>query len=174
MLRYPVDLTVSHYFYMLKNRDLMEAGYRAGGVPFPESLQEYVDLPWHHNYQLVYLSAKYELTQHELPNSKDLADVKDVLLRLGTHIGLMERYSDSLHVFEKVTGRQISGGRIDIRNRNQNRLPMDAVPDSIKEQIRRQSSLDIELYEFARELLERELQEFGPAKTAQFSMGLPA
>ena len=174
MLRHPVDLTVSHYFYLLKNRDLMEPGYRAGGVPFPETLQQYVDFPWHHNYQLVYLSAKYELTPHELPVSKDLEDIKGALRRLRTHFGVMERYSDSLHVFERVTGRRISDGKVEIRNRNASRRPMDGVPDSIREQIRRQSSLDMELYEFARELLEQDIQEFGSAKTEYFNVALPA
>jgi hypothetical protein len=161
MFRDPVDQAISQYFYMVEKRDFIEPAYRANGVPFPESLEQYAESPWHFNNQLAFLIGKYQLASKEPLRPQDLAEGKDVLLRLQVHAGLMERYADALHVFETVTSRQIPGRRIENRNQNPRRLPLGAIPAAIKEQIRRQSSLDIELYEFARTLFEKDIAECG-------------
>lgn len=95
--------------------------------------------------------------------------VKEVLLRLKVHVGLMERYSDALHVFEAVTGRQIPGRTIVNRNQNPNRPSLDSISHDLKARIRRQSLLDSDLYAFAQELFETEVARLGAAPVYTFS-----
>lgn len=169
MFRDPVDQAISLYFHMVEKRSFIEPTYQANGLSFPESIEQYAESPWHFNNQLAFLIGKHQLASNEPLDAKDLAEGKDVLLRLHIHAGLMERYPDALCVFETVTGRQIPGRKIANLNRNPNRPSLDAIPYAVKEQIRRRSFLDIELYEFAKDLFEKDVAECGLAKVYSFS-----
>lgn len=172
MVREPVDQVVSLYFHLVRKRAYVEPAYKANNVAFPESLEEFIDSPWHFNNQLAFLAGNYQLATKSKLTQEDLAGVKEFFVRLPVHVGLTERYSESLHVFETVTGHRIPG-EIEIRNRNVNRPLVEDIPVSLKRRIRDRSVLDIELYEFARELLAGEIARCGPAPRYSFSSVRP-
>jgi hypothetical protein len=161
MLREPVDQIVSLYFHMVRKRGYVEAAYNANRLPFPESLEEFIACPWHFNNQLAFLIGNYRFTTKSELGQKDLAEAKDVLLRLRAHVGLMERYSESLHIFEKVTDQRVDGRTVKIRNQNPDRPRLEYLAADIKQKIADQSRLDIELYEFAQALFKQDLAQYG-------------
>ena len=167
MLREPVDQAVSLYYYILRMRHSAEPFYEAAGAPFPGSWEQYLAWPNHFNNQLAFLAGKLHRTA--ALTGDDLARAKDRLLDLKAHVGLTERYADSLHVFECVTGRCIPDRKVQIQNRTLNRPSLDAIPRTVIDRIREQSALDMELYEFGRALFEEDIRRHGPAPDYSFS-----
>jgi hypothetical protein len=167
MLRDPVDQALSQYFHMMKLRDFLEPYQKAHGITFPENLDAYLDFQPHFNGQLSFLLGRYPLTQKDTLKHSDLAEAKNILVRLGVHVGLSERFADSLHIFETVTGRRLPAK---IRNRNENpdRPLLADIPDKVKERIREQSALDLELYQFGQELFLEDLRRCGPPRQYNF------
>jgi hypothetical protein len=163
MFREPVDQVISLYFHTVRKRAYVEAAYAANNIPFPASLEAFTECPWHLNNQLAFLTGNYRFATKTTLSREDVTAAKSILLRLRTHVGLMERYSDSLHIFETVTGRQIHGRRVETRNRNTDRPVLEDIPAHVKARIRERSALDMELYEFARELFAKDLAACGPA-----------
>jgi Sulfotransferase family len=168
MLREPVDQVVSQYFYMVEQRAIIEPAYKANGTRFPESIDEYLDHPAHLNNQLAFLAAKYQLKPGNDISRADLDNVKATLLQLGAHPGLTERFAESLHIFESVTGRRLASGQVLNQNANPNRLPLEAISPKVKDRIRELSALDIELYHFAQQMFENDLAKCGPAREYSF------
>jgi hypothetical protein len=169
MFREPVDQTISLYFHMVKKRAYVEPAYNANNIPFPESLEEFIDCPWHMNNQLAFLTGNYRMATKTELGREDLAEAKDILRRLQVHAGLTTRYSDSLHVFETVTGQRIPGRNVQIRNQNLDRPALEDIPRYIKEKIRDRSVLDFELYEFATGLFMDDFVRCGPPPLYEFS-----
>ena len=111
--------------------------------------------------QTAFLAGKSQLGQPV--DAADLAQAKQLLTDLRTHVGLTERFSDSVHIFEQVTGLRIPGGTIVNRNRAPAAAARTVVSESIKEKIHRQTAFDLELYDFGRKLFLAESARFGPA-----------
>jgi hypothetical protein len=152
----------------VQQRAIIEPAYKANGRPYPESIDEFLDDPAHVNNQLAFLAAKYQLKPGNDVGRDDLDSVKAMLIELDAHPGLTERFAESLHVFERVTGRRLASGQVLNQNANPNRLPLEAIPARVKDRIRELSALDIELYEFAGEMFENDLARCGPAREYSF------
>ena len=152
MLREPVDQAISLYYHLVRRRLLIEPVYVARGLHFPETIQEFVDDLFHFNVQTAFLADKHQFNNSTVATGVDLARAKDTLTRLKMHVGLTERFGDSMNVFENVTGRKIPGGVIHNENRNPDRPPVEAITQKLRDKIREQSGLDVELYEFGREM----------------------
>jgi hypothetical protein len=151
MFREPVEQIISLYYFMLKIRKDIEPLMKASGVVFPETIDEFLNYRENYNNQTAFLVGK---SQHggRFVGSDDLAEAQKIVRRLGIHVGLTERFDDSLRVFQKVTGCKLpSASGIIIENRNQMRPPMKAISSKVKDRIREESVLDLELYAFARE-----------------------
>lgn len=168
MLREPVDQVVSQFHHIHMQRGIIEPVFEANGVTFPETLEQYVENPANFNNQLAFLVGKYGTDSNDLVTRQDLDELKSIMTRLNFHVGLTERFSESVHVFEAVTGRFVAGGKVRNQNRNPGRVALQNVPESIKAQIRARSTFDLELYRFAGELLARDLAIYGPAKQYTF------
>lgn len=168
MFREPVDQIVSLYFHIARNRAFVSRSFTANGIPFPESLEEFVESPWQFNNQVAFLTGNYRFATKTDLGRGDLANAKDILLRLRVHAGLTERFAASVHIFETVTGRRIPGGTIENRNLNPIRPSLDDIPGHMKKRIEAASALDIQLYEFARELFAEDLARCGPTPTYSF------
>lgn len=161
MLREPVDQVVSLYYYLVRRRLFIEPVYVARGLHFPETFEEFVDDIFHFNIQTAFLADKHQLDNSTVATGVDLARAKATLTRLKMHVGLTERFGDSMNIFENVTGRLIPGGVIHNENRNPDRMPVEAVSPKLRDKIREQSAIDIELYEFGREMF---LEDFAQVK----------
>ena len=168
MFREPVDQVVSQYFYTERNRAFIEPTYKTNGIPFAENIEQYLDGPWHFNNQLAFLLAKYPLTAKTPLDRNDLEAAKEMLLRLRTHVGVTEQFADSLHIFERVTGRSVPGKKVLNQNKNPDRPPLEAISVTVRDAIRERSALEIELYEFGRELFLKDLAEYGSAPEYSF------
>jgi len=168
MFRDPVDQVVSQYFYMQKQRALIEPAYKANGIPFPETIEQYLDNPAHLDNQLAFLVGKYRLKPGNDLTRADLDEATEMLVRLNVHCGLTERFADSLHVFETVTGRRVPEGKILNQNQNPERPPLEAISPRTRDRIRELSALDIELYDFARDIFEKDIAQCGTARQYTF------
>ena len=168
MLREPVDQAISLYYFLLRRRMYVEPVYRARGLRFPESFEEYVDGVFHFNLQTAFLSNKHQVNEDSVVNGDDLTRAKALLTRLGMHVGLTERFADSMNVFESVTGRQIPGDVIHNENRNPDRLPVEAIPLRLRDKIHAQSGPDLELYEFGRQMFLEDLSRCNPTRHYTF------
>jgi hypothetical protein len=166
MFREPVAQTLSMFYFMGTIRSLLEPTFKASGVPFPDKLEEILDQPAYFNNQLAFLAGKSRWS--ESLTAQDLSDAKAMLLRVRAHIGLTERFADSLHVFEEVTGRQIPGRQVHNQNQNSFRVPLEAVSNKVRDHIREQSGLDNELYDFAKELFYEDLAHCSPVRSYSF------
>ncbi len=168
MLRDPVDQVISQFYYMQRQRALIEPAYQVNGIPFPETIEQYLQNPVHLNNQLAFLVGKYRLKPGNDVTREDLELVKEMMVRLNIHPGLTERFAESLHIFETITGRQVPDGQILNQNQNAERLPLQAIPAATKDLIRSMSALDDELYTFAREMFAKDLALCGPAREYTF------
>jgi hypothetical protein len=150
MVREPVEQILSLYYFMVKIRAEIEPVMRARGVAFPETIWEFLDYREHYNNQTAFLVGK---SQHggRFIGGADLAEAQRIMARLNMHVGLTERFTDSLAIFQAVTGRQLPRTGIVVENRNAERPPLQAIPARVRERIREESALDLELYDFARE-----------------------
>jgi len=167
MLRDPVDQAISQFSHNLRIRELVEPMYRAAGARFPECIEDLFADARHFNHQLRYLCDKlYETTS--TISLEDLATTKEWLVQSNVHVGLTERFGDSLHIFESITRQRIPRGIVELRNKSMNRPPPSALTPAIAARIRCESALDNELYAFGKKLFEAELARFGPAPKYDF------
>jgi hypothetical protein len=162
MFRDPVDFYLSSFYYLQSIREIAEPPMKLQGLPFPESLEELMQHPASFNEQLAFFVGKSQRTG-VCVDRDDLEKAKEMLVRLKMHVGLAERFAESMHLFEQLTGQAIPGRMIRTINRNPSRPSLAEVPDAIKERIRQGSALDGELYDFGRDLFLAELERCGPA-----------
>ena len=172
MLRDPVDRYLSNFFYMVSRREFTEAAMANHGYKFPESLEEMMSWPASFNFQIDFLLGKP--AKAGVPVTRDdLEAVKEMLLRLNVHVGLTERFAESTHIFESITGRRVPGNLIRNTNRNPNRPALESVPEATRKLIRERSALEQELYDFGKELFLADLARCGPAKQFLFEEEAP-
>lgn len=168
MFRDPVDQVISQYFYMHQKRDLIEPAYKMNGMAFPETIDQFLDNPAHLNNQLAFLVGKYRLKPGNDVTGADLDAAREMLVKLNVHPGLTERFAESLHVFETITGRRVPGGKILNQNQNPDRLPLEAISAKTKDRIRELSQLDIQLYSFARDIFMKDVAQCGQTRIYTF------
>ena len=158
---------MSQFYYLHRKRDLIEPAYKINGMAFPETMDQYLDNPVHLNNQLAFLVGKYRMKPGNDVTSEDLDSAKEMRIRLNVHPGLTERFSESVHIFETITGRRVPNGEILNLNRNPDRLPLQAISSRTKDRIRELSGLDNALYSFARDLFMRDVAQCG--RTRQYT-----
>src|SRR5262249_28338781 len=146
MFREPVDQCISQYFDLVRKREFVEPTYIRNDTRFPESLEEFIENPLHCNNQLAFMLGNYQLTTKRSPDQADLELAKEILLDLKVSIGLIERYAESLGVFGTVTGQKIPEGKVELRNQNPDRPPIESIDDRVRDVVRERSALDIQLY----------------------------
>ena len=163
MLRDPFDQFVSQYYYTMKMRAEIEPILNAQGRAFPESILGFANF----NNQLGFLAGKVSGPARVIDRD-DLERTKEMLIALRVHVGLTERFADSMNVFETVIGMKIAGGAIRIENENSGRPSVSPLSASLRENIRERSKLDFELYEFGRELFLEDIGRCPPTREYNF------
>jgi hypothetical protein len=175
LLRDPLDHVISQYYRLLRSRADVEAIFKTEGTPFPESLEDYVDSPRHCNRQLALLLGKRPVKSGDIVTRECLADAQNMLKLPSFHVGLTERFNDSLNLFETVIGRRSSRPHLLKIRENPNRPSVESIPAALRDRILEQNVLDVELHEFAKGLFERDFKQCGPTRNYQFlSPGTPA
>jgi len=168
MFREPVNQLVSQYYDAIRKREFVEFSYVRNGVKWAESLEEYVGLEHQLNGQLSFMAGEYLMASKRSLTRDDLARAKDFLVSHKVKVGLLERYAESLRIFEAATGREIPERSVEVRNQNESRPALDEVPQSLRDRIAEASVLDIELYEFAKGLFEEQLAACDPSLAYSF------
>ncbi|HEY9719795.1 MAG TPA: hypothetical protein V6C69_20110 [Trichormus sp.] len=169
MFRDPVDQAISLYCDLA--RQITHLEQHLGHLkyilpPFPRNLEEFAAAPWFGNAQINFLLATQELWPRLGP--AHVHAVKNWLVDLQVHVGVTERFADSLQIFESVSGRRVPDGKVLFANTNKQRPPLDSVPESVKRKLRNNNAIDMELYEFGRQLFENDLRKYGTNRTYTF------
>jgi hypothetical protein len=153
ILRHPVDRIISMYYWIHGNKDhVLNKLVRA------MSLKDFADSGFEitANHQTSLISG---LTASS--HSDALTVARRHLQHEITAFGLNERFDESLLLFKKRLGwKHVFYSR---RNVTKGRPRSSEVPDSVLDLIRKHNSLDLELYEFARQTFEDTVSAMGPS-----------
>jgi len=162
MFRNPVNRVVSSYFEKLRRSDQRHS---------PELLKKYVSIDGVHNLQTGFLIGMHP-SSRKFPERSDLKFAKQLLQSLKINVGIMEHYDESLHLLEFVTGKQISDRNVRVENVTDNTLRAE-VDDATRDMIQQKNLLDQELYEYAVDLFEKQLQNSPARKAKRFVYEFP-
>jgi hypothetical protein len=166
MLREPIDRAIS-YYYFVKDQD--PARYVHPDRKYAESLglAEFYRLGRFRNVMTRYLAdwAFLKAGGHvptALWGGAALAMARRHLERRYRCFGLLERFDDSVALFEKRMG--WARGPLDTESKKtQGRLRKEEIDPATLASLRASNRLDVELYEFARALFEENLRREGLA-----------
>ncbi len=164
LLREPIDRVVSHYYYVRR----MSAHYLHQEVISRNlSLKDYLEQKLStelNNGQTRLLSGEMDENRYPFGTCpRELLDrAKNNLKEHFSVVGIQERYTDTLRLLEKVFGWKISYFH---KNVTSNRPALEDIPRRTIEVIRKYNQLDIELYVYAREIFEEQLNKYlGPGQ----------
>jgi LPS sulfotransferase NodH len=149
MFRDPVERVISNHFELSRKR-FRERGITPGSLV--DSLPDHV-----HNKQVGYVLGNHPSTQ-KIPTKADLEAAKDILESLNIQIGILERYGESLQLFEKVTKKRIANRIIPKKNQT-GKFASEGIDEKIRNYIRERNFLDQELYEYALRLFETQIRK---------------
>jgi len=149
LLRDPVERVLSHYYYTAdwENR--------------PQDVDLFAHIRGHieGNLQTRMLAAPYD-GNCDLPPDELLARARQNL-RTCAVVGLTEHFDETLLLLRKQFGwRWPVYVRINV---NHKRPPRSAIPAETRAQLTADNSLDVALYEFARELFAEQVRQYGPS-----------
>lgn len=153
ILRDPVDRIISMYFWIRVNHE-----HVLNKVVRSMSLKEFADSGFDitTNHQTSLISG---LVAN--PENNAVAIARNHLETEFTAFGLNERFDESLLLFKQRLGwKHIFYSR---RNVTKSRPRRNEVPASVLETIQRRNSLDLELYEFARQRFDETISTLGPS-----------
>lgn len=160
MFRDPVECYISNFYQSRKTTKLLE-GSAVRAWSSPETLDDYLADPKYDNLQLKFLLG-IEPTADRVLTDEDLRRAKRLISTVGINVGILERYSDSLHLFEQVTGSRIPLGIVVVRNKNRIPQARRGVDEATRQRIRDRNALDQGLYDFAKGVFAGQIAGCGP------------
>ncbi|MFC3886618.1 sulfotransferase family 2 domain-containing protein [Bacillus songklensis] len=148
MLRDPVDRVLSDYYFI---RSLPSHNLHSKVIKM--SLEEYQKDPVNSNLQTHYiLGEKFG----EMLTKEDLEKAKSNLIHHFSVAGITERFDESISLMKKYWGwNNISYTKANV---TKGRLSKEEISRGIIDQIETNNVFDIELYHFAKELLEEKIR----------------
>ncbi|MFB0986443.1 MAG: hypothetical protein QMB94_09090, partial [Phycisphaerales bacterium] len=126
------------------------------------SVDDDLENPRFNKLQLKFLRGKDPDDDRVLTDA-DLQRAKRLISTVGINVGILERYSDSLHLFEQVTGSKIPFGVVVVRNKNRVPEAQRGVDDATRQRIRDMNVLDQGLYDFAKKVFGDQIAGCGPS-----------
>jgi hypothetical protein len=159
MFRNPVDRLISHYYQILeaRNKPRVVKLFQRMGIQFPETIHDFIKLPYVHNIQVGFLSG-HHFSSKKIHTSGELERAKFFLTDLKPTIGITERFGDSIRLLEHDIGRCIPNRDIEIKNRHPFRDDVLSLDSATREYLKEENKLDEELYQFAVQLFEKQLK----------------
>jgi len=159
MFRNPVDRLVSHYFQILdsRNNPRVVKLFRRMDVPFPETIDDFIKLPYVHNIQVGFL-AGYHFSSKKIHTARELQLAKEFLISPRVTIGITEKFGDSIGFLENALGRSIPIRDIEIKNQHSFRNDVLRINSATREFIREKNQLDEDLYQFAYHLFKKQFE----------------
>ena len=160
VFRDAVECYISNFYQSKKSAETLE-GTAARAWSCPETLNGYLEDPKYSNLQLKFLLGVKPGDDQVLTDA-DLQHAKRLISTVGINVGILERYSESLHLFEQVTGSRIPLGIVVVRNKNRVPEVQRGVDDATRQRIRNMNALDQQLYDFAKTLFGEQIAGCGP------------
>ena len=160
MFRDAVDCYISNFYQSKKFAETLE-GTAARAWSCPETLDDYLENPRFNNLQLKFLLG-VEPGDDRVLTDADLQRAKRLISTVGINVGILERYSDSLHLFEQVTGSKIPFGIVVVRNKNRVPEAQREIDETTRQRIRDSNALDQGLYDFAEKVFDDQIAGCGP------------
>jgi hypothetical protein len=157
MFRDPVEQYISSFYQAKKFGKTLEKTAGSKWL-FSDTLDDYMDNPRFSNLQLKFLLGIEPANDSDLTES-DLQRAKRLISTLEVNVGILERYNESLHLFENVTGSKIPLGIVVIRNKNP--IPT-RVDDATRQRILELNAMDKRLYDFAKKVFDEQIAGCGP------------
>ena len=141
MLRDPLDRVVSEYYFLRERKEFMSLLNK----PAPE-FKDYYNNPQTMNYMLGFLVGKRIYTSKP-PTETDLEKVIRAIDEIPVHVGIFEYFSESMGHFQELTGVKWNK-KIEAKRMTFNRPKVDELDEETKDAIRRNNSLDQQLYDY--------------------------
>lgn len=143
MLREPVDRVLS-YYYFIKEKSSSGKSKNANKMDIEDFMEEYDTKLC--NYQ----------TRRIAGGKLDLELAKKHLLEEFSFVGLTERFKESLYLMKREY--HFPNLEYNTRNITKKRSSKDELPEKTINFIKQKNELDIELYQFAKELFKKKLR----------------
>ena len=159
MFRDPVECYISNFYQAKKFAKTLE-GAAARAWSCPETLDGFMVDPKYNNLQLKFLLG-VEPGDDRVLTDADLGDAKRLISTVGINVGILERYSESLNLFEQVTGSRIPLGVVVVRNKNRVPQAQRVVDEATRRRIRDLNALDQGLYDFAKSVFAEQISACG-------------
>ncbi|MGB0176166.1 MAG: hypothetical protein ACPF9D_03305 [Owenweeksia sp.] len=157
-LREPISHVISHYQYTFDHPEKFR------NLPEVKNLIEFANCPYGYNLQTRFLSGVNDIKGREM---EMLQRAKEHLIKYVEVIGLMERFDESLLLMQKPLGLH----RIFYERKNEGKARKRFIPsDEELAQLKEINKYDVELYKFAKQLFEAQLNKNReiPYKTSKF------
>ena len=161
VFRDAVECYISNFYQSKKSAETLE-GTAARAWSCPETLNDYLEDPKYSNLQLKFLLGVKPGDDQVLTDA-DLQHAKRLISTVGINVGILERYSESLHLFEHVTGSKIPFGIVVVRNKNRIPHAEGSIDDATRQRIRDVNVLDQGLYDFAKKVFGDQIAGCGPS-----------
>ncbi|SDN60276.1 Sulfotransferase family protein [Paenibacillus sp. yr247] len=140
MLREPIDRVISHYYY-LQGKNHFKTN---------TSFEDFISDNLNRNVQTQYISGQF--TPKDTP---DIQKAKENIDKYFSIVGITEMFDESLFLMKKQFGWQdINYSK---KNVTVNRPSRDQLSKEIIDLVKRHNELDIELYDYARNMLEQKI-----------------
>ncbi|MBD1381914.1 sulfotransferase family 2 domain-containing protein [Metabacillus arenae] len=154
MLRDPIDRVISIYYYLLRSpgHNLYD---KVKDISFEDFVLDDKFRRQTENLQTLFISGK---------SSKELSIAKHNLKNYFSVVGIMERFDESLFLMSQEFGWK----NINYKKKNvtKNRPAKEDFSEKIIDKLKEKNELDIELYEYGKELFEEKLKTL-PESTKQ-------
>lgn len=159
MVRHPVDRMISEYYFIKERNEFVDLL-----KPKPKDFESYIRNRQTQNYMTGFLKGK-RMYSTVATTEDDLEDVLQSIDELNIHVGIFERYADSLSYFSNQAKfdwkKDISIKRMTLR-----RPKVSEITDEMRALIEECNSLDLELYNYCLERFDR--LHTGKGKTFSF------
>ncbi|BAZ45773.1 hypothetical protein NIES4102_27990 [Chondrocystis sp. NIES-4102] len=160
LLRDPIDRAISNYFFLRKSKD----------HPFHQrlkeekvSLEDFVCWAGEDNYQTRFLAKNINEANLDIKNypctRETLELAKNNLKSNYAVVGTVEEFDKTLILLKKTFGWQ--NIYYEVKNKNKQRLSKDSIPQTTLDLIRDKNQFDLELYDYANELLHGLIEDQG-------------
>jgi sulfotransferase famil protein len=155
MFRHPVQRFLSDYRFVRRMKDADPAflpDLRLGAAA------EYLE--HHHSNPLLHFLLEPDLARRRTMTRADLEHVQTCLADCPIHVGLQERFAESVRYFGRVLGRDFDADGVPTLNAAPETT---AVDPELERAFQARSPLDLELYDYAVQLFERRTSAYdGP------------
>lgn len=141
IVREPADRLLSEYYFIHHRKE-----YTDLLKPRIHSLEEYIRHPQTRNYMTGFLRGK-RMYDEDPVTKQDLEEVKRAIEKIPVHVGIFERYADSLAYFSQVTGLEWNQ-ELEIKRATLKRPRIEEVSEETLQLIKEMNALDEELYTF--------------------------